>query len=363
MKNATISDVAALAGVSKSTVSAVLNNKQVVKQSTRRMVLSAMEELKYRPSPLARRGFRPATGSCIAVIIKEAQNPFYGEVLAGIQEVADEQGCLISVSSSEGRHEVERRLVQHYSEQEVGGLIIAPLLSYDADLSHLYELKRNDTPFVLFEAVMGLGATLVEVDNVSASARAVGYLVEQGHARIVHFAGPRYSRHSEERAEGVRRACSESHLVFDETMIVQAGHSLEDGYRTGLEYFRGRCPEERPTAVTCYNDLVAVGLLKALQELRIRVPQDVSVIGFDDLRLLGALDLSLTTVRVPKYSMGRRAAELLFRRMEGGAELPAERVSLDADLVVRDSTRPLVQQKVREVALTAASVPGSSIQQ
>lgn len=340
MKNATISDVAALAGVSKSTVSAVLNDKQVVRSSTRRRILSAMEELRYRPSKVARWGFRTPDAPCIAVIIKEAQNPFYAEVLAGVQDVADEHGCLISVSSSQGRRELEQRLVKHYAEQEVGGLIIAPLLSHDADLSHLYELKRNDTPMVLLEAVMGLGADLVEVDNVNASARAVRHLFDLGHSRIVHFAGPQYSRHGIERIEGVRRACSESRFVFDESMIVPAGHSLEQGYRVGLEYFGGCAEADRPTGVTCYNDLVAIGVVRALRDLGIQVPHDVSVIGFDDLKILEALSLPLTSVCVPRYEMGRRAGEVLFARMAQGDRPAPERVLLDAPLVVRDSTRP-----------------------
>jgi LacI family transcriptional regulator len=341
VNNPTISDVAALAGVSKSTVSAVLNHKKI-NESTRRTVLRAIDELNYRPRPSARRGFRPATGKTITFVVKEAPNPYYAEILLGIQEVAGDQGYLTAVSSSEGRYEVERRIVEQCMEREVDGLIITPILSDDVDLSHLFELKRHGAPFVLLEEVRGIRANLVDVDNVKASCEAVKFLIDQGHSLIVHFAGPKYSKHSQERADGVRRAFSESHLRFDDAMIVPVGASLEDGHRAGLDYF-GTRRKDRPTAVTCYNDLGALGLLRALRELKLGVPEDVSVIGFDGLDLLDYFPVPLTTVRVPKYEMGKRAAEILIRQIESRTSPAAEpeKVSLNAELVVRQSTRPL----------------------
>lgn len=341
MRNATISDVAALAGVSKSTVSAVLNNRTSIRESTRRAVLRAMDELSYRPSSSARRGFRRAPGRSICFVVKEAQNPYYAEILAGILAVTSERGYVVMMASSEGRYELEHRIVETGTEQEVDGIILTPILNDDIDLSHLFELKRHNIPFVLLEAVRGVRASLVDVDNVMASYEAVRYLIAQGHSRIVHFAGPPYSAHSEERADGVRRAFSESHLIFSDSVVVPAGHSAEDGYTAGQEYFRGLDPDERPTAVTCYNDLCAVGLLKALRELGIQVPDDVSVVGFDDLGMLEYLSIPLTTVHVPKFDMGRIAAEMLIRQIEGRGELPPEKVSLEAGLVLRQTTRPM----------------------
>lgn len=341
MKNPTISDVAALAGVSKSTVSAVINNRNTLKDSTRRTVIEAIEELNYRPSPAARRGFRSVASRSISLIVKEIQNPYYAEIFTGVQEVAYERGFLVSVSSSEGVFDVERRLVEHAAEQQLDGLIVAPILDDETDLSHIFEMKRTKIPFVLLEDVRGIRANLVDVDNVRASAEAVRYLIRQGHSRIMHLAGPRYSQHSEERAEGMRRAFSESHLIFDHGMVVEAGDSLEDGYRAGITYFRQVAPAERPTAVTCYNDLIALGLLRALRELGIDVPGDVSIVGFDDLAILAYFPLALTTVHVPRVEMGRRAAEMLIQQIGSRSEPTIEKVRLDAPLVVRDSTRSL----------------------
>ncbi len=341
MKNPTISDVAARAGVSKSTVSAVLNNKTFIRESTRRAVLRAMDELSYRPSSSARRGFRRAPGRSIAFVMKEATNPYYAETLTGIHHVAAERGYVVFMVSSEGEYEAEHRIVELCTEREIDGLIMTPILNDDIDLSHIFELKRRNVPFVLLEAVRGIRANLVDVDNVKASYEAVRWLIDHGHSRILHFAGPPYSAHTEERVDGVRRAFAETHLIFTEATIVHAGHSAEDGYNAALHYFESRPTAEWPTAVTCYNDLVAIGTLKALRQLGIGVPEEVSVIGFDDLKLLEYLSLSLSTVRVPKYDMGRIGAEMLIRQIEGRGELPPEKGSLEAELVLRESTRPL----------------------
>lgn len=193
---------------------------------------------------------------------------------------------------------------------------------------------------MLIESIRGVRADLVDIDNAQASADAVRHLIELGHTEIVHFSGPAYSEHTRERVSGVRRAFGETHLVFDEAMVVGAGDSTDDGYRAGLAHFQEKRRQARPTAVTCYNDLVALGVVRALNELRLRVPEDVSVIGFDDLQILGHLPLALTTVNVPQYTMGKQAAEMLIRRIEGSEEDPVERVIFDAPLVVRKSTQP-----------------------
>jgi LacI family transcriptional regulator len=338
----TINDVARLAGVSKATVSAVLNDTGTVKRSTRERVLSVMESLNYRKSGPDGRSPGEQMRS-IGLVIKEVDNPYYGEVVTGARAAAQESGYTLLVTSSEGEYEAERRSVELLQRKGVDGLILTPVLDQDADLSHLFELKRCNFPFVLLEELRGVPASLIDVDNEVASRKAVEFLIEQGHTRIVHFAGPEYSWHSQERIDGVRRACSGSHVIFTDDDVIRAGAHMEDGYRTGLAYFGERPAAERPTAVTCYNDLVALGLLRALAELRIAVPDDVSVVGFDDIQLLEYLPLRLTTVRMPKFQMGQLAAQMLIRHIESRETLPPQKVYLDAELVVRDSTRAVPQ--------------------
>lgn len=342
MKNTTIEDVADHADVSKSTVSAVINDRDVVKETTRQRVLDAIETLNYRPRGSARRGFKAPSGKSFGFVIKEADNPYYSEVQMGIQEVADEHGYLTFVSSSEGRFEDEKQIVKQFSSKDLDGLIITPILNEDTDLSHIFELKRNNIPFVLLEGVQGIQAHLVDIDNVQASSNAVEHLIELGHEHIVHFAGPEYSKHSNERIEGVRRAFSRSPLIFGDENVVQVGDSWAEGYEKARAYFSEAesSSEDTPTAITCYNDLVALGAMKGLRELGWDVPEDVSVVGFDDLNLLDYVPIPLTTIRVPKHEMGSRAAELLVQQIQGNGTESPQRISLNAELVVRSSTAP-----------------------
>jgi LacI family transcriptional regulator/LacI family repressor for deo operon, udp, cdd, tsx, nupC, and nupG len=317
-------------------VSAVINDSATVKGSTRDRVLAAIDVLNYRPSQVTHATARKTKS--IGLLIKEIDNPYYAEVVLGARAHANEQGYTLLVASSEGEYDAERRAVELMQAKDVEGLIVTPVLDEHADLSHFFELKRRNFPFVLLEEVRGVPASLVDVDNREASRKAVEYLIQQGHTRIVHFGGPSYSMHSEERIDGVRHACSASHLIFTDRDIVVAGAHLADGYEAALSCFKKR-GGSRPTAVTCYNDLVAIGVCRALQELGLRVPEDVSVIGFDDIPLLEYLPIPLTTVRMPKAEMGAVAARMLIRHIESKTVLPPQKVVLDAELVVRRSTR------------------------
>jgi len=176
---------------------------------------------------------------------------------------------------------------------------------------------------------------------VEASYMAVHYLIETGHKKIAHIAGPAYTQHTRDRIQGVERAFSQSSLIFSDDVIVPAGAHFEDGYRAGIYLFNEREEANRPTAVTCFNDLVAMGVLRALAELGLDVPGDVSVIGFDDIQAAAYLSMPLTTVKVPKREMGQRAAELLVQQMEKPEGGSTKRVRLNAELIIRGSTRPL----------------------
>lgn len=339
MAKPTIDDVAQRAGYSKATVSAVINESDTVKDSTRQKILRVMDELNYRPRASARRGFRSSGGKTLGVIIKEGDNPYYAEVIAGAREYANAKGYTLLAASSEGDYAAEQRIVDVMKSKDVDGLIVIPLTDEGADLSYLFELKRRNFPFVLLEEIRGVQASVIDIDNVEASKKAVKYLIDQGHTRIAHFAGPKYSAHSQERIEGVRAAYSESQLVFDENVIVRAGAHLEDGHEAGLDHFKGLTADERPTAVTCYNDLVALGLLRALAELEMDVPDDVAVIGYDDIDILEFLPVPLTSIHVPRREMGRKAAHMLIQELESKDRLPPQKTYLEARLVVRGTTR------------------------
>jgi len=336
-KPVTITDVARHARVSKATVSAVINESPVVSHTTRERVWAAIELTQYRPTRSVPRATRERS---IALLVKELDNPYYTEIVLGARAKVAERGYTLLVVSSEGEYDAERRAVAMLREKGVDGLIVTPVLDEHADLSHLFELKRRNFPFVLLERIIGVPGSIVDVDNVEASRRAVEHLFALGHTRVVHFAGPTYSMHSRERLDGVRRAFSATALCFPEDGAVPAGAHFDSGYRAARELFGARGPAERPTGVTCYNDLVALGVMRALADLGLRVPQDVSVIGYDDLPILRCLPVPLTTVRVPLAHMGEIAAEILTRQIESRDASSPEKVVLDAELMVRGSTGP-----------------------
>jgi len=337
----TIRDVAEWAGVSNATVSNVINEKGKVSESTRKDVLEAIEALNYRPNASAQRKLQSRGPKSIGLVIKEIHNPYFADVIVGAQRKANEEGYAIVLSSSEGKHDTEGRIVDLLVEKDVDGMIINPLLDRAADLSHLFNLKRRNIPFVLLEEVHGLKANLVDVDNVKSAREITSYLFDLGHENIVHFAGPEYSMHSDERIEGFRQAFFDTQHVYSGDYVVRAGGAhMHDGYRTGLEYFKERSPSERPTAVACYNDLVAIGLLRALRELEIDVPGEVSVTGFDNIETCNYAPVPLTSMGVPTTEMGRTATEMLIRQIEASDQEEPEVVNLEAEMTVRDSTAP-----------------------
>lgn len=342
-KKVTISDVATRAGVSTGTVSAVINNRSTVREQTRRRVLVAIDELGYEPLPSARNlGAMQGSGSVlekgIGLIIKEMDNPFYAEVVVGAQELLAERDILSFVCASSGNYEQEGNLIKALRNRSVDGVVIAPVLDAQADLSHLFLLRRSGYPFVLLEGIQGLQANVVSVDNVKASQVAVTYLIERGHERIVHFSGPRYTQHSRDRVLGVEKAFSQSHLRFSNDVVVPAGSKFRDGY-DAAQHFVERNRGNLPTAVTCFNDLVALGVMRALADAGLDVPGDVSVVGFDDIPSAAYLSVPLTTMRVPKREMGRRAVERLLHLLSTQPPPDPEHVLLEAELVERVSVR------------------------
>jgi DNA-binding LacI/PurR family transcriptional regulator len=341
VKKITIDDVAKRAGVSKGTVSAVINEKNTASSETREAVLRTMKELNYRPRASARNLKNTSSQYSIGLLIRELDNPFYTAIALGVMEYAGAKGCLVLIASSEGNHSYEEKITYSFSNKDIKGAIVAPVLEGTAEIEHLFRLKTINFPFVLLENVRGIQANVVSIDNIKAMKRAVKYLIDNGHSRIVHFAGPKHASHTYERIDGFRRAYSESDVAYNNEMIVSTGAHFEDGYRKCLEYFRERSRENFPTAVVCYNDLVALGVMAALTEMKIRIPDEVSVVGNDDIPFSRHIPVPLTTIRAPMFELGRKAAEILIRNIESTQPLKIEHVVLDAEFVVRKSTKAL----------------------
>jgi LacI family transcriptional regulator len=342
LQKVTIADVAGHAQVSIGTVSAVINDKKTVRPETKKAVLNAIKELNYRPHGSAR-NLKTAESSfdSIGLLVRELDNPFYTEIALGVMDYARSKHYLVSIASSEGSHGSEEKIIQSFSGKDIKGAIIAPVLEGTSEIEHLFKLRMLNFPFVLLENVNGIQANVVSIDNIKAIRELMRYLMENGHSKIVHFAGPQHASHTYERIDGFRRAYTESHFAFTGDMIIPTGAHLDDGYKKCLEYFHGRSVCDFPTAIVCYNDLVALGVMAALSELNIKVPDQISVVGNDDIPFSRHVPVQLTTARAPMFELGRKATEILIRNIESPIPLPKENIVLDTDLVIRQSTKTL----------------------
>jgi LacI family transcriptional regulator len=341
MKKITIEDVAKHAGVSKGTVSAVINAKNTVKPATRDYIQKVMKELNFRPKGIARNLKNEDQDKSIGIIIKDLNYPFYTTIASGVKEYANKKGYSVIVTSSEDDHECEKKFTHLFSTKDIKGSIIAPIIEGTSEIEHLFKLKMINYPFVLLEDVKGIQANVVAIDNLKAIKEAVKYLIDNGHTKIIHFAGPVHSSHTQERIEGFRHAFSESPLVFHDDMIVPAGSHYEPVLQKTHEYFANRSREDYPTAIVCYNDQQALAIMTALKDLHINVPGDISIIGNDDISYTTIYPVPLTTIRAPQREIGLKAAEILIRNIESTTLLPVERVVLETELIIRESSRPL----------------------
>jgi len=340
-KKVTISDVAERAGVSKGTVSAVINQKPSVNALTRSRVLEAIRELNYRPKGTAR-SLRIEQSGTIGVIIKEINNPFFSSLILAVRNYAKEHGYSLFVASSEGDYLDEKHMIELLSVKDFDGLIIWPVLGNPAEINHLFSLKNMNCPFVLMEDLEGIHANVVRFDNRETYKNITRYLFDLGHSDIIHFTGPKYSSHSKERLAGFREAFSESPYIFDyQSMVFECGSTMDKGYRLGIEHFRDLPKEQFPTAVICFNDLTALGLMSAFHELGIQVPEDISVIGHDDIECAKRWHIPLTTVKAPTMELGENATEILIENIEAEEPVSIRKITLESKLNVRESTRAL----------------------
>ena len=340
-KQITIEEIAKRAGVSKGTVSAVLNEKNNVKPSTKENILQVMKALNYRPKGVARNLKNSNVEKSIGIIVKELNYPFFTTIAEGAKEYARSRGYSLIIASSDYDLESEKKFTNLFSSKDIRGAIIAPLMEGNSEIEHLLKLKMLNYPFVLLADVKGITANVVEIDNKRAIKKAVEYLINNGHKNIVHFAGPPESAHTKERIDGFYNAIIESTLVFNKEMVIPIGSHNEMSYERTIKYFRKKKRRDYPTAIVCFNDLQALAVMTALRDLKIKVPKDISIIGNDDIHYAAIYSVPLTTIKSPKREIGQKAAEILIRNIESSTLIPIERIELDTELIIRKSTRRL----------------------
>ena len=326
-------DVAERAGVSVTTVSHVVNETRPVSDELRQRVQAAMEELGYQPNLLAR-SLRRGQTHTLGMIVPDISNPYFAAVARGVEDTSYHQNYSVILCNSEHDPGKERLYVTVLTTKQVDGLL---LVSVDVSAEDLHALRARRIPVVMVNRkIPGEAVDLVLTINVRGGYFGTHHMVELGHRRIACITGPFDTAPSVERLTGYRQALHEANIPVDETLIVRGSFQYSSGYRVARQLLS---MDDPPTGVFACNDMEALGVICAAQQMGCQVPADLSVVGYDDVSLASFTSPPLTTISQPKHEIGVLAATLLLERLRDPGLKPRRHV-LDVSLQSRRSCGP-----------------------
>jgi len=330
---ATIRDVARAAGVSIATVSRVINRTaHTVNEATRARVLEAVQELNYTPNAVAK-SLSTSRVDTIGVIIPDISNPYYAEIVRGIQDGAEEAGYTVIIQNTDRSVQKTVRGINLFRERMADGVIFGGGVLPAAEAEHAMAGQKFRAVVIGRQQVC---FPAVRIDNVAASVDAVRHLASLGHTRIAFFPGPRGSTTMEDRLQGYKEGLERHNCPYDDRLIVWGPLTLDDGYRRANELLSSL--PVKPSAIIAGNDQLAIGVIRAASDRGLRVPHDLAVMGFDNIPLTAFYAPTLTTIDIPRYQMGVTAMRLLRQLIEGHEVAPVSWLS--TRLIVRASTTP-----------------------
>ena len=331
---ATMKDVALKAKVSTATVSRALMNPDKVSQATRNRVEKAAREVGYLPQPMGRNVKRNESRT-ILVIVPDICDPFFSEIIRGIEVTAANHGYLVLIGDCAHQNQQEKTFIDLIITKQIDGmLLLGSRLPFDASI----EEQRNLPPMVMAnEFAPELELPTVHIDNLTAAFDTVNYLYEQGHKRIGCIAGPEEMPLCHYRLQGYVQALRRCGIMVDPQYIARGDFTFEAGSKAMQQLLDLPQP---PTAVFCHSDVMALGALSQAKRQGLKVPEDLSIIGFDNIDLTQFCDPPLTTIAQPRYEIGREAMLLLLDQMQGQHVGSGSRL-MDCELIIRGSTRAL----------------------
>ena len=331
MKRATIEDVAALAGVSRQTVSRAINDKGEISPATKDKVMAAVQQLGYQPNRQAQSMVTQRTQT-VGLVIPDISNLFFPEVARGVQDTAQQHGYNVLLCNTDDDPEEEVRVLHSFQAQGVDGIII---MGNVADQTAMQAFADSYAPIVMVNRFFDHpNVNLIIVDNEHGAFLAVKHLIQKGHCKIGMLANSNFSRSQVRRVRGYEKALTESGIPYDESLIVGASPTLEGGYNT-LQQLLGEHPEI--TAVFTYNDLMGIGAIRAAHDLGKQVPKDLAVVGFDNIGLSSIFIPSLSSVHVDKYEIGQRAMNRILNMLRS-PDKTFETIQVPVTLVPRESS-------------------------
>ncbi|MCD6385946.1 LacI family DNA-binding transcriptional regulator [Candidatus Sumerlaeota bacterium] len=327
----TIKDLARALHLAPSTISMALNDHPRISPETKKRVKTLARKMHYSPNVIARAMVRKRT-HLIGVIISDIMSSFFPEIIQGIEDVVSEYFYSVILCATENNPARERHYLSLLKQKGVDGIIAQPLPG-SKNLRYWQYLTRHKMPVLfILQRLPSDNTPYVIVDNYQGGYIATQHLIECGHRVIAHLAGPRHFKISQERRKGFIEALREAGLVVYESLIKRTRFNFKDGYKKTLELLHHR---PRPTAIFACSDIVAIGAIHAIREQGLRVPQDVAIIGFDDLFFASFSEVPLSSIAQPKYEIGMRAAQKLLQLIEGEK---VESEILKPSIVVRQSS-------------------------
>jgi len=330
MKYITLKMVAEKAEVSVNTASRAINNKPDINEETKKRVLQIAKELGYIRNAAAVALRTKKTGT-IGVVIADNRNPFYAEVLNGMEEAAREKNYHIILANTQRDYKKEEEAINLLLAKRVDGLLITPVQDKDDDIKNLIDAN---IPFV----VVGRDFENIEVDaiyndEVKGGFLATENLIKKGHKRIALIDGFLYKSPAKGRLEGYKKALNKYRISLDESLISVGDINIEDGHERTKQMLE---KDLNFTAIFVYNDMMAFGAMQAIKEKGLRIPEDIGLVGYDDIPFSSLISPPLTTIRLKKQELGVESVKLLFSRINGSRK-KIKKIILDVELIVRET--------------------------
>jgi DNA-binding LacI/PurR family transcriptional regulator len=333
----TLKDVAEHAQVSKATVSRVLNNNSHVAEELRIRVLESIRLLGYQPNRAARR-LRASVSDVLGLIISDIENPFFISVVRGVEDTAYVSQMSVVLCNTDENPAKQQMYLRVMQAERVAGLIISPT-NVNEDFT---ELRQLGIPVILLDRRTDKFETdAVTIDNVGGAYLAVKHLVDLGYERIGTIGGSPHLTTGRERYEGYRKALNAAGLKIDEKLVKIGDFKTDSGYQLASELINLPRP---PQAIFVANNLMTLGALRVLRENNVRVPQDVALVGFDDMPWSSELCPPLTAISQPTYELGQETVHLLLRRL-ANPDAPIRTVTLQPRLIVRESCGAMLRSR------------------
>jgi LacI family transcriptional regulator len=329
MEKMTIKRIASLTGLSVGTVSNVINNSSRVKEINRNKVLEVIEKYNYRPSRIASSLVRRKTNN-IGFIIPDITNPYFPDILRGVQDYLLGKNHYVFLCNSDGDIKKEDGFLDDLANMWVDGIILDPCTSF----RNTDKLKRIKTPIVLIDRqIRGIKKDIIEVDNENGAYKMTKLLIDKGHKKILSLHGSKKLSTAIARYKGWKRAMEEKNL-FNEEFSFWDSASVTDGYNSMKRILEKISSFD---GIFVSNDVSAIGVINCLQQKGFKVPEDISVVGFDDIYLSKYVKPALTTFRNYTYKMGEVAADIMLRKIESNEDKPPRSIIVKGEVILRDS--------------------------